>query len=233
MTLLTIVQDAAIEVGFPSPITVIGNTDQAALQMTRLLMREGDTLARHEWQSLKKEHTFTLVAGTQTYALPTGFRFIIPQSSWNRDNKRAIQEPLTSEEWQYLKGWSTVGSLNLRARIRNDLYEFEQTITAADNGKTIAFEYMSSQWIESAAGTAQSAFLLDTDVAILDEELLTQGLAWRFKKAKGLDWKEDFIEYTSTVNKAKARDGGSRMLRLGRSKPAYLGANTPEGNYGS
>lgn len=233
MSLLTIVQDACAEIGFPVPVKVIGNTDQIAIQMLRLLNREGNSLSRSDWEALKKEHIFTLVSGTQTYSLPSDFRYIINGTSWCRDNKRQLIQPLTSKEWQFFKGWSTVNSLNLRARIRVGLFEFEQTIGASDDGKTIAFEYMSNSWAQSSAGAAQTEFLADTDNSLLDEELLTQGLVWRFRKAKGLQFEGDLIEYTRMVNEAKARDGGSRVMKLGGNSVTHLGVNTPEGNYGS
>ena len=60
MSLLTIVQDAANEIGFPEPATVIGNSDQLAIQMLRLLNREGDTLSRFDWEALKEEEVSEL-----------------------------------------------------------------------------------------------------------------------------------------------------------------------------
>lgn len=229
MTLLSIVQDAALEIGFPKPTTVVGNTDQIATQMLRLLNREGEILSRHPWEALVKEHTFTLATGDQDYAPPSGFRYMIPDSIWNRDHKRPVRSPLTSQEWQFYKGWSTVTGLTLRARIRNGELEFDQPITAADNGKTIAYEYVSSYWTNS---TSQGKFVADSDTGTIDEELLTQGLVWRFKKAKGLDWQPDYMEYKNEVSRAKSRDGGSRTLNLNKTLTAYLGANTPEDGYG-
>lgn len=238
MSLLTIVQDAADEIGFPEPSTVIGNTDQIASQMLRLLNKEGDTLSRYAWEALKKEYTFDLVSSDQDYALPTDFRYIIPSSTWNRDNQRIIIEPLTSEEWQFFKGWTTVNGLNLRARIRNGQFEFEQTITPSDQGKTIAFEYISKYWAETETaqtGVTESIakFTLDSDTTTLDEELLTQGLVWRFRKAKGLMFDVDLAEYQKLVREAKARDGGSRKVRLNSAIKHHLGVNTREGDYGS
>jgi hypothetical protein len=233
MSLLTIIQNASNEIGFPEPSSVVGNLDQQAIQMLSLLNREGENLSRWHWQALKKEHTFSLVTADQDYSLPSDFRYIIPSTTWNRDNKRHVLNPLTSEEWQFYKGWSEVSSLNLRARIRNSLLEFEQDITSSENGKTIAYEYISKNWTESNAGAAQQKFAADDDVSLLDEELLTQGLIWRFKKAKGLEWQDDFMFYSNQVKQAKARDAGSRKVYLGNKVKFSLGAQTPEGNYGS
>lgn len=228
MTLLTIVQDAADEVGWDQPATVIGNSD--ADQFLRLLNREGEALSKWHWEILVKEDTFTLATSDQDYALASDFRYIIPSTQWNRDNKRAIIW-LNSQEWQFFKGWTTVNGLNLRARIRNNEFEFEQTILAADNGKTIAYEYVSKNWTLSAGASAQQKFAVDSDTSVLDEELLTLGLVWRFKKAKGMDWTVDYQDYKQEVLNAKARDGGSRILRFGRGPVQHLGVNTPEGNF--
>ena len=234
MSLLTIVQNAVDRIGFgATPDTVVGNTDKTAKQMLALVNQEGELLSRFQWEALVKEYTFPLATGDQDYATPAGFRYMIPDSVWSRDSKRPVRTPITSQEWQFYKGWSTVTGLTLRARIRNKELEFDQTITSDDNGKTIAYEYVSSYWAETSGGTAKENFTLDADVGILDEELLTLGLIWRFKKAKGLEWQSDYLDYKNHVSQAKARDGGSRSLNLGSRLSAGLGANIPEDGYGS
>ena len=234
MSLLSICQDAAIEIGFPSPGMVVGSTDSNTLQLFRLANREGHDLSQAaDWQALKEEHTFTLATSAQDYALPSGFRYIIPSTTWNRDDKRLVINPISSQEWQFLKGWTAIQGLNLRARIRADQLEFEQTITSSDNGKTIAFEYISSYWCESSGGSDQSAFAADTDVSKLDEELMTQGVVWRFKKAKGLDWQEDYQFYQRLRDTQIARDGGSRRIRFCSSAFGEgLGVNVSDRDYG-
>lgn len=233
MTLLSICQDVADEVGFKQPTSIVGASDNLARQLLRLANREGRELSQAgPWEALVKEYTFTLATSDQDYALPSDFRYIIPSTTWNRDNKRIVINPVSSQEWQFLKGWTAIQGLNLRARIRDGQLEFEQTITSADNGKTIAFEYVSKYWAESSGGTAQEDFAADTDVSKLDEELVTQGVVWRFKKAKGLDWQPDFQTYTNLKNKQMARDGGSRILRLSQPAEAALGVNVSDRGYG-
>lgn len=233
MSLLTIVQNAVDRIGFGStPSTVIGNTDKTAKQMLALVNQEGIALSKFKWEALVKEYTFALADGDQDYATPAGFRYMIPDSTWNRDSKRPVRTPITSQEWQFYKGWSTVTGLTLRARIRNRELEFDQDITSADTGKIIAYEYVSSYWVEDVGSTAKGSFTVDTDTGILDEELLTLGLIWRFKKAKGLVWQEDFLDYKNEVSQARARDGSSRSLNLGSRLSAGLGSNIPEDGYG-
>lgn len=236
MSLLTICQQAATASGFDQPASIVNNSDQTATQLLTLVKLEGNQLSQAKnWQRLVSEHTFTLTTGTQTYALPADFRWIIPQTTYDRDNKRIVLNPLSGQEWQFLKAWSTVAGLTRRIRIWGNLLEFEQTITSADNGKTIAFEYLSSYWVDIAAGgTPKAAYTLDTDVALLDENLLTLGLIWRFRRAKGLDYDTEYQEYMAIRNIAMAGDGGARTLNMGASSliSHLTNPNVPDSGYG-
>lgn len=234
MSLLSICQDAAYEIGFPAPTTVAANIDATAQQLYRLANKEGEILSQMaSWEALVSEHTDTLVSGTQEYNLPSDFRWIVPSTTWDRTDKRIVINPITSEYWQFLKGWTTINGLHHRARIRNGKLEFEDTIGADDNGNTIAFEYLSDKWAANSGGTAKNKFSADTDTARLDEELITQGVVWRFEKAKGLDWEANFQEYIRLRNKQIARDGGSRKISLnGRMGDGVIGYNVPDRDFG-
>ncbi len=234
MTLLTICQNVVDEVGFNKINIIAGNNSKDARQLLQFANREGDSLSRAKrWNALTSEHLFVLVDGIQSYDLPSDFRFIVPSTTWDRDNNRMVATPLNSKEWQYFKGWASIGGMNRRARIRNNKIEFEQAITAADAGNTIAFEYISKYWAQTDGGVAKAKFTLDNDIPRLDEELITLGIKWRFKKEKGLDWEEDFAEYKLLKMEAMARDGGARTLQF--CEPDDLiqfGVNIPDINYG-
>jgi hypothetical protein len=234
MSLLTICQDVAYEIGFPAPATIISNSDANAKQLLRLANREGKILSRAtSWQALKSVYTFTLATADQDYVLPTDFGWIIPSTTWNRTTKCMVLNPVTPQEWEYLQAWSGATGLNLYARIIGSQLVFQQTITAAQNGETIAYEYISSKWCQSALSVAAAAWAADTDTAKLDEELITQGIVWRFKKSKGLEWKEDFVEYENQRNRLIARDGGMRKLNFGGGAGgAPIGVNVPDQGYG-
>lgn len=229
MSLLTICQDAATACGFPSPSSIVGSSDKTAKQLLSLAIREGHYLStKKDWSRLVSEHTFTLATADQDYALPADFRWIIPNTTYNRDDNRIVLNPISSQDWQFLKAWTSISGLTRRARIRNNLIEFEETIAAADNGKTIAFEYLSSYWADTAAGGAKkSKFTLDTDVSLIDEELVTLGLIWRFRRAKGLDFEDERAEYLAQLNVIKAADGGARTLSMNSSTAKSLSLTNP------
>jgi len=233
--ILDICQNAARACGFGSPAQIVGSTDKTAMQLLSLANREGEFLStQKDWSELKSEHTFQLATADQEYTLPDDFRWIIPGTTYDRDNDRIVLNPVSSQEWQYLKAWTSIGGLTRRARIRANQLEFEQTITASDNGKTIAFEYLSSYWAQTSSGTAKRRFTLDTDIFRLDDELMTLGIIWRFRRAKGLGFEDERAEYLSQLNIHKSADGGSRTLDMSSSTLRGINnPNIPDTGYGS
>lgn len=78
MSLLTIVQNAAQEMGITAPTTVIGNSDTNVVQLLALANRAGlelaeDPLAAGYWQQLRKQYTFQTVGyGPYTCTITPG-----------------------------------------------------------------------------------------------------------------------------------------------------------------
>ena len=84
---------------------------------------------------------------------------------------------------------------------------------------------------KSAAGSAQSSFLADTDLTYLDDKLFPLGLRWRFLKSKGLDYAEDFRTYQGERNQRMARDGGNGVIDSTGGNYYGWSTNIQEGNW--
>ncbi len=213
MTLLTVVQDAAGRVGIPKPTSVYTSSDPQAILLLSLANQEGKELARrHKWQRIVTEATFTTVASTSAYDLPTDFDRMIEGSIYNRTQARPVIGPIDTQRWQQLKALrvnATWGAIYLRGNQIN----FTPTPTATD---TIAYEYVSKYWCTTTGGTTATlaAWSGDTDIGILDEECMTLGLVWRFLRARGLDYGEAFRAYEEQVVQRMAHDGGQRILDM-------------------
>ena len=213
MSLLTIIQDVSNRIGLPVPSSVVGSSDTQVRQLLGLAQQEGKELSRRgPWQVLTKEKTITATATEeQTGAIPTDFERMIEGTFWNRSQDRRVVGPLTPQKWQMLQ----TGLYNLMwdaYRIRgNDLLMSPVPVA----GDTLAYEYVSKYWLTNAAGdTERAAWVSDDDVALLDEELITLGVTWRFMKAKGLDYSEAFASYERMVERKLANDGGMAILDL-------------------
>jgi len=176
---------------------------------------EGKSLMRkHPWQVLTTEKTFTsTAAAAQTGAIPTDFDRFVDESFFNRTQRRAVYGPISPQDWQQVQATVTNAIVPEYYRQRGNSI----LITPTPNGTdTYAYEYISRNWCESSGGTDQAAWASDTDTGILDEELMTLGVEWRFLKAKGFDYAEAFRSYDLAVADKFGRDGGKRRLNFGR-----------------
>lgn len=204
MTLLSIVQDASDRLGLGRPSSVMASIDPLVVPLRGLAQEEGKTLAgRHTWQVLQTEYTFPTVNGTVSYALPTGFGELIKDTVYNRTRRRRMVGDLSPSQWQETQA-SLVTMVNPAFRIRGNLFLISPTPTAAE---TVAYEYLSKNWCQSSISAGQPAWVADDDTGILNEELMTLGIVWRFKASKGLDYAEAMNNYEIEVAKAIFKDG--------------------------
>ena len=214
MSFLTIIQNAATRLGLNSPSAAYTSSDAQIVQLVGLAQEEGKILSRrHPWAVLTKETTFTgTAAAAQTGAIPSDFDRFVEETFYNRTQKREVTGPLSPQDWQFTQ--AVVASTLVESfRVRGSSI----LITPTPNGTdTYAFEYISNQWCESSGGTDQSAWAADSDTGILSEELMTEGVIWRFLRAKGMDYAEQFRTYEMQVADKFAKDGGKRRINMGR-----------------
>lgn len=152
MTLLTLVQNVANEVGITEPETVVGNTDTQVKQLLRLVYRTGDNLKRRfDWPQLTKEHSITLVASDNAYAFPDDYERQLYNTHWDDTNNWALIGPISPQEWQ----WRTKGIVasfpRFRFRARGDTDDqilLTPTPGTGDAGNILYFEYQSTVWIK-------------------------------------------------------------------------------------
>jgi hypothetical protein len=234
MSLLSMIQSVAKEIAITSPSSVIGNTDKQIIQLLQLAQTEGDELlSRHMWTAAQKEFTFTQSAAASQGAVATiigsDFDYILNDILWNRTTQLPVLGPLAARDWQAIQAFPVTGPYP-QYRINGGIMYFTPTPSNATD--TIAGEYKSKNWCESSGGTDQDSWQDDTDVGLLDERLMRQGILWRWYHAKGLDYAEHFNTYERRVADAIARDGGRRTLRLDAGRSDRIpGIFVPQGSW--
>lgn len=215
---LQIIQTACKRIGLTAPSTAVGATDLQVIQLTALANEEGKELAaRYLWTALIREATFTSLAAEDQGAIagnivPTAdaMAYIVNETIWNRSRAYPMAGPTSGPRWQSEKAFGISGPF-ARYRIRNNhLY----LLPAPEAGQTIAFEYKTENWVSALLGTAKDEFALDDDYPLLDSNIITQGVVWRFKQAKGLEYSQDFQKYELAVADAIARDGTKAILSM-------------------
>lgn len=228
MSLLTICQSALREVGeFSVPSSIIGNTDPTAVQLLALAQRSAKTLALdHKWQVLLTTYTFPTVAATATYALPSDFHRFANLTFWDRTNYEMVRGPVSAIEFERLRsGNMSNAAMYKYFRLAANLFSIYPTPTAVE---TIAYQYYSKYFI-----TNKAAYSDDADAPLLDEDLLTIDLRWRFLQAKGADFAHEKAEAIQRRDALLAKDGGRDMIQFGGPRVAREAGNIPDTGFGS
>ena len=209
-------QDCADETKGPRPTTIIDNTNAEALELLRLATKVNRTLAAcFPWQILRKETTFTSVATeTQTSALASDFDRFVPETFWNRTDKIFVSGPITPVEWHSLKALSYDDTQHPKMMLRADTMLIVPTLAAS---KTLAWEYITNKIVDiTATGTPKTDFTIDTDIPLVNDELIIRGMIWEWLSAEGLPNEMAAESYESYFNyKTKNDQPNARVLISG------------------
>lgn len=214
MTFKTMINDVQAAVGLPVANSIITSDDTEIKQLVAIANREGRELRRrYLWEAIRKENTFTSVAQEEQTDAFTDIEFdrFVPETMYNRTRTRRVVGPLTPEEWAAQK--SLTASVLTDAFIIRDGKWLSTPVPAA--GDTYAFTYISKNWVLDSEDAGGVAWTADTDTGILDEDLMGLGITWRWLKAQGLDYAEDFATYQQQVAQAIINDGTKRTMDFG------------------
>lgn len=212
MALLNLIGDACEQLNLLRPATVISSLDQQVKQLLMLANAEGRELATGDsvsraffWTALQTEATFTTLAAEvqgNITTLLSGYRRMITKTMWNRSLRQRVP-PITPQVWQQIKA-GQVQTAYPYYRFRGAQLLFTPTPTA---GQIIAAEFHSKNWCQKSDGTANyEVWNADTDIGLLSEKIMQQGIVWRWKAAKNFDYSEDYRTYQTVVLNAMAND---------------------------
>lgn len=244
MTLLTLAQDAATELGLDSqPVAIVGNPDVDVQRLLRFANRVGRELStRAPWQAMRRRQSFIATATeVQANAIPADFSRFYPETFFDQTNFRVISGPMDPVEYESRKMsvqfGGGIGAHRWFTRRGND---FLVTPTPV-GGEQYTFDYQSNAFCQSAAGVPQSQWLADTDTARLDEELITLGVIARYLEADGQPSQMATAAYERRFAQVFGNDApNGRVMAAGdifagtRRGTGEPGANTPmNGGVGS
>lgn len=193
------------------PSTIIGNNQDIAKQVLEAITVSITTLSRsYDWQELQKENSFSSVASTEGYALPSDFDRFIDNTFWNTTQKRAMIGSVSPQEWRTLND-STVsgGSVGEYYRIRDNEVKIFPTPTAVESYK---YEYITDLIVEDSGGTGQTGWQADTDVPVVDEFILRLDATWRLLKMQGRPYAEEQREADVAIMERTSRNGGKQTI---------------------
>lgn len=221
LSCLEMVQTVCAEQALPVPTTLFGTIDSQPLQLRALLNLEITTVRKYPdvyWTKLKREWTFvTEAADVQTLnPLPPDddFDHFINSSMWDRTLTRPVVGPITPQAWEMWKARPVLTSVVFGFILRGNEFLTAPNPPAGDN---IYYEYI-SQFCVYSMGTAvtpdQQLFENDADTCAFPTSLIQQGLRWRFLRAKGLSYSQEYDSWIQMLQWEVSRSGGMPTLSL-------------------
>lgn len=225
---LEILQDAADEVGVNRTL-VSGNSgdlsdNSQARQLYSIGHRTIISLKReHDWERMIKQGSIAFVLDQLIYDLPSDFLRFRSDTMWDRDNNRKVNFPIDSVRWAHIKGWVSNVEITRQVRLYGGHLHLYQAPTLAESGQELHFEYVS----KNIAGTDIDNLTLelpsaDATTVGLPADLVSLGIIWRYRKAKGYEWQDYFREYNKEMQAAKSQEVPHQALNMGTTLERYI-----------
>ena len=175
-----------------------------------------------------------LVFSQDTYAIPSDYKYTQNRTWWDRTNRWELLGPDSPQMDQWHRSGIVVTGPRRHfrqiGRAVPPLWRLWPPPSEIINPLQIVFEYISTDWVATAAGTA-AAFTADTDTSFLDDRALIMWLKWKRQAAKGFAYdvlRNDAMDFTDTLI---ARDGAAPTLSMvKRVHPIFISpANVQDG----
>ena len=209
-----IVSDAFVELKLgPANTDPYASNDPNLIQLCAYLKSWGrKVVASRQWTHLVKEFTITTVTGTYSYALPTDFGAMQPETGWNRTSGLPLGGGLIGEQWQQLSARLGNVSIRLPYRVWQGSLQFPSTMTVP-NAQTLVLEYRTGWFASAAAGTTptKEAPTLSTDLVFIDASLMVCALKLAWKRDSGFDTgaaQDDYDDALEGAFNADSADAG-------------------------
>lgn len=236
MTILTIVQDAAVISGFSIiPSSAVSNTDLNVQQLVAFARRSGRAfMERANWTNLDTAGTVTGDAVSTLFQLPKDWVRFSPSDKCpkgalisNKFPLVPLYGPINTEDLNMMKALpaSTVRPV---WRIIGGALEIWPALAL---NEIVTFNYFSSFWISNALRTIfKDRFTADDDFCLINEDAIMLGVVWRWKASKGLDYAEDMRDSENSFVRNAAQQQTERIVRTSREPvmgdETFLGAVT-------
>jgi hypothetical protein len=193
MTLLSICHDVADVVGVTRPLAIVSSTDQLARQMLGLAKETLEELSLMDWPILAFQATVTTVTDQVQYPLPDDYEHEIGDTMYAKTRYMQLRGSLTPGDWaRNRNALPDLGRLRFRIFGLPAMLNLMPTPTLVED---LVFEYKTKNRVIHADTTFGFDYTEDTDMSIVPEELVKKGLKWRLRRAKGLDYSEEFDDY--------------------------------------
>lgn len=200
MSLLTIAQGLAANVGMQTPSSVIANSAREWQECLEFANEVGEELARRvDWGALQATATLTGDGTNKVHALPDGFSRFSAGIAVRAGT--SIVRPLSRAEWNALTPASGTPRYFLLEGNEVTLWPY------LANAATATASYQTRFWTSAGA----DEFTEDTQTSLINEDLFQKGLIARWRRQKGMSYQDEEAEYEAALADFASFDDRSRF----------------------
>ena len=201
MTLLTIAQGVAKEVGIAVPTQVVGSSDRSMVEMLSLANETGEELARRvDWGQLTASATLTGDGTQLAHSMPSGFSRLT-QGIAVVTATGTYARPLMQAEWAALTAVEGVPRYFI---LRDNVIRLWPHLA---NAVTATANYQTGFWCSN--GTA--GFTADDETSLINEDLFRKALEVRWRRQKGMPYADQEAEFEAALADLAQFNGRARF----------------------
>ncbi|MEO1140743.1 MAG: hypothetical protein AAFW66_00115 [Pseudomonadota bacterium] len=189
MTLLTIANNVAENVGLDKFDTVASNTSTTAQEMLTFINDTAEELVRRvDWGGLTSEQVLSGTGASVKYTLDASFSHLTEGICVTSQGSNA--RPLERAEWSNIAQTEGIPRYFLLEGSGISLFPY------LANGQTATVFYQNINHV----GGSKPAFDNDSDASLIPEDLIEKGAIYRWRRQKGLHYSNYFDEYQDAIN---------------------------------
>lgn len=223
MTILSVVQEAATELGMNVPSQLFGVTTREMVEMRAVVNEMARDIAEaHDWQKLRIIKTVTGDDVSEAFTLPTDYdRMLKSASLWSSRWLWAIEHVVDADEWIENQ---VVTVTNITGRwiiYGNELHILPMMAST----ETVKFFYISNLLVTADDLQTKPLFTADSDTFRLSERLLKLAIVAKWKLKKGQAYEQAGDDYITLRSDLIDKDQGSKPILSGRGPVSWKGRN--------
>lgn len=165
-------------------------------------------------------------------------RFYIDPTPSSDDAGNVLVFEYISSQWIYPRTWTNGATFtaNQYCSYNGNVYK---TTLGGTTGATAPTHTTGSSSDGAVTWTYQeprySDWLADTDFSVLDEDVLSLGVQWRYLRQKGLPYQTILQDYKAEVRRTASHQKGATTIPIGKNRLRRFmsSTNIPDTGYGS
>lgn len=219
MTLISICNDVLKEVGWPTYSSIASSSDGTAQQIFSIANTELRQLSlAKRWPHLDVEYAFSTVVGQAVYPWPDDFDAVAFGGVFDASEYYQVRGSMNFEDWARLKygNLSSLSYQKFRTGYATDGTPQIEITPTPDSVRNLIALYHTNEYARQSDGTSVVGYTADSDTSKVPEDIVELGIKWRFRRAKGLDFSAELVEYNTSLMSRFNRYKASQDILIGQ-----------------